>query len=171
MNDNINDLNAGILERDEKGRISKKVLSSEEAARLGSIPKGVKEAEKLARKMLKDRGMDYDSADEGIKSLAKIAVSGRSGAVPAQKYLDTITGHFQQTTTQITSSVRYLKKGEKCPLCGNIHYRPTQDEVNDMRALYRLMTRVYKDLDVEEFPNLPSGAPGIAPGAGPKKTK
>jgi hypothetical protein len=85
-----------ITKRGEDGQIVEAELTSEQASEMAKKRWANKDR---SLQLLIDRGFDLDDLDEGARSLAEIAVSGRSGAVQAQKYLDQISG-FYQTNTQ-----------------------------------------------------------------------
>src|SRR4030067_704991 len=82
--------------RDIDGKIIKAKLSPEEASRMSKIGHAKKAGLMSGRvsQLLKDRGIDPATADEGLRSLAEIAVTGRSGAVSALRYLDMLSGYY-----------------------------------------------------------------------------
>ena len=103
-----------IIERDEQGRIVKKVLSSEKAAEMGRRSHA-KRGSETANKILAEAGFDADNkAPEHLQVLADYAVSGKSGAVVALRDFRKLTSIDETTVTpdQLT-----VKPGDKCPVC------------------------------------------------------
>jgi hypothetical protein len=80
------------IERGEDGRITKVSLSKERAAALGAMHTK-KGQDERTNALLSARGIDPDTADEGLRVLCQIATSNRSGSVQAMKYIDTLTGY------------------------------------------------------------------------------
>jgi hypothetical protein len=88
------------VSRDIDGKFARGgTLSSERAAELGRM-KHTRENSVARDELLRDRGIDADNADAGLRSLAEIATSGRSGAVQALRYLDLLTGYGQPEAAQ-----------------------------------------------------------------------
>ena len=79
------------------GQYTKKVLTSEQASAMGKrrAEKQGDAAKQRAEQLLLDRGIDPENADEGMRTLAELAIGGRTGAVTALRYLDMVTGHFE----------------------------------------------------------------------------
>lgn len=92
--------------RDDSGKFRSVKLSSERAALLGSQSHGGSKQD-LVDELLKDRGVDPASADSGLRALASIALSGRSGSVSALKYLDYLSawGKPQAETAALAHEV------------------------------------------------------------------
>ena len=91
------------------GQITANQLDPAKASEMGKArwkkERGVLSAR--VKQLLTDRGIDPETADEGMRSLAEIAIEGRSGAVSALRYLDALTGNGPA-----------LLPGEPCPVCG-----------------------------------------------------
>ena len=101
--------------RDIDGKILTAKLSSEEASRMVKIANANRAGLKSDRvsQLLKDRHIDPDTADEGLRSLAEIAVTGRSGAVSALRYLDMLSGYYSPDVGGVAPPL----PGEACPVC------------------------------------------------------
>ena len=104
-----------ITKRNEDGQIVEVELTSEQASEMAKKRWANKDR---SLRLLTDRGYDTDNVDEGVKALSEIAVSGRSGAVQAQKYLDQISG-FYQPNAKPTGGLAAPQPGEMCPVCGH----------------------------------------------------
>lgn len=102
------------IERDIDGTYKKVTLSPERAAAMGRRSHGAARDESVDR-LLTQRGINPNEADEGLLALARVAVGGRSGAVGSLRYLDMITGYFKP---QGETSVGKPQPGEVCPTCG-----------------------------------------------------
>ena len=102
-----------ITKRNEDGQIVEVELTSEQASEMAKKRWANKDR---SLRLLTDRGYDTDNVDEGVKALSEIAVSGRSGAVQAQKYLDQISG-FYQPNAKPTGGLAAPQPGEQCALC------------------------------------------------------
>ena len=81
---------ANITERDLDGKIKKAVLDSETAAQMAALRWSKPRQERIER-LLRDRGINPEYADEGLYSLAELATSNKAGAVYALRYLDQLT--------------------------------------------------------------------------------
>lgn len=101
------------LERDTDGKIVHSRLSSSEASAMGQ-KRWSRAHDNKTRSLLASRGLDPDTCDEGLKALAAIATTGRSGAVSAMKYLDTLTNFYNPGQSD---NIR-VGNGEVCPVCG-----------------------------------------------------
>jgi hypothetical protein len=103
-----------IIERDEQGRIVKKVLSSEKAAEMGRRSHAKRSSE-TANRILAEAGFDADNqAPEHLQVLADYAVSGKSGSVVALRDFRKLTS--SEETTVIPDQLT-IKPGQKCPTC------------------------------------------------------
>jgi len=105
-----------VLKRDQQGKVRQASLPPEIASRMGRA-RGAKAAGARSERvlqLLRDRGINPDDADEGLATLAEIAISGRSGGVAAMRYLDTLSGHY---TPDTGGSVAAPRPGEQCPTC------------------------------------------------------
>lgn len=114
MTDEFETLNSGMqVKRSFDGKFESVKLSSEQAAAMGRRSHGASK-EAGARKILSDRGLDFDNTDEALVTLAEIAASKRSGSVQALRYLDSLTGR--------SPGLEYAKPapGEACPVCGYV---------------------------------------------------
>jgi glutaredoxin len=100
------------LERDTDGKILHSHLTSKEAASMGQ-KRWSKAYDDKINSLLTSRGLDPTDCDEGIKALAKIAVTGRSGAVSALRYLDTLTNFYNPNQGDIIK----VGPSEQCPYC------------------------------------------------------
>jgi hypothetical protein len=59
-------------------------------------------------KLLRDRGVEHPDDDEGLMALARVAISGRAGAVGAMRYLDFLTGHGSEKAQGEQHEVKYM---------------------------------------------------------------
>jgi len=122
MTDNVEEYPGHEIERDTDGKIKKHKLSSSEARRMAR-KRWNKKGNDRAAELLKDRGIDPETADAGLKSLAEIATSGRSGAVTSMKYLDRLTGYFDDSETDTSlRSVEFVDKSENLAIINYHHY-------------------------------------------------
>lgn len=78
--------------RDIDGKFQSVSLSPERAALMGSRSHGASR-QVAVDELLSDRGLDPGAADSGLRALAAIVVSGRSGSVAALRYLDVLCGY------------------------------------------------------------------------------
>ena len=105
------DLNGRVITRGENGRFTTAQLDPATASKMGALSHG-KHWQEAANRLLIDRGINPSDADEGLKTLAVIAVSGKSGAVQALRYLDLLMGYGQPDIPG------RLFEGDTCPTCG-----------------------------------------------------
>ena len=96
-----------ITERDERGRVTKSVLSSERAKEIGKLG-GAAKAGNSRDQLLKEAGYDNpDDAPEGKRLLAQQAAKG---------YVPAIKGFLAKEDMKDVS-VAVIQPGERCPTC------------------------------------------------------
>ena len=96
-----------ITERDELGRVTKSVLSSERAKEIGKLG-GAAKAGNSRDQLVKEAGYDNpDDAPEGKKLLAQQAAKG---------YVPAIKGFLGKEDMKDVS-VAVVQPGERCPVC------------------------------------------------------
>ena len=105
-----------VLKRDQQGKVREASLPPEIASKMGKARAANLAGARSERvlQLLRDRGINPDDADEGLATLAQIAISGRSGDVSALRYLDLLSGHY---TPDTGGSVTAPRPGEQCPTC------------------------------------------------------
>jgi hypothetical protein len=106
--------------RDEAGRFKETRLSSERAREMKlASGKTAREAKELnAAAILADAGVDWDSAPEHLRVLARIASGQSSGAVSALKDLRRLLGlDSPGEAAQAAGPGQRPKPGQICPTC------------------------------------------------------
>ena len=96
-----------ILERDDLGRATKSVLSSEDASKMGKLS-GKSRAGDSRDQLLKEAG--YDNPDDAPESKRLLAQQAAKGYVPA------IKGFLSKEEAKDVSVV-VVQPGERCPTC------------------------------------------------------
>jgi len=137
-----------IQERDEQGRVKKGKLTTEEAREMVKSRMTHTGDTKRTRieQLLRDRGINPSDADEGLRSLAEVGVSGRSGSVSALRYLDALTGHY---TPDNGGGIAPPLPGEACPTCGLWNITLTK-ELNAMwPKLMQFLDKWHDGIDAE----------------------
>lgn len=120
--------------RDDSGKFRSVSLSSERAALLGSRSHGGGGSKQdLVDELLKDRGVDPASADSGLRALASIALSGRSGSVAALKYLDYLSawGKPQAETVALAHEVHLFGDPPQIAYIDNVLWLRPSRELED----------------------------------------
>ena len=134
--------------RDDEGKIRQSELSSEAARAMVAVRDANKVTVKKTRveQLLRDRGVDPANCDEGLRSLAEIAVSNRSGAVSAMRYLDTLSGYF---TPNNTGGIAPPLPGEACPTCGLWNITLTKELNATWPKLLQFLDRWRDEIEAE----------------------
>lgn len=106
--------------RDSKGRFTSTDLGTEEATRLGSIPKTPKVQKEAAEELLKEAGYDNPvDAPTRTKLMAKEAAKGNTTAIKS----------FGTKEEAKDLKLQAVAEGEKCPTCGQ--YNLADMQIND----------------------------------------
>jgi hypothetical protein len=85
------------VERDIDGKFKSVKLDPEVAREMGQKSRSGPRNNKIDD-LLTSRGVNPSEADEGLRSLARLAISGKSGAVAGLRYLDQLCSHGVQET-------------------------------------------------------------------------
>ena len=140
------------LTRDEKGKITGGTLSHERAVELArkAVEKRNTGRTDRAAKLLQELGsLEWDEADESLKTLAVQAVDGGAGSVTAHRLLLQRLGKLQEAKKGSNVEEWDPESGEPCPTCGGVRIALLISE-DGKRRLDSLMDDPEDALDLEE---------------------
>ena len=121
-----------ITERDERGRIVKSVISSEQAAEMGKRSRQVMKGTSRDKLLQEADYEDPDDAPEYLRILAKQALT----STPAMKAYLQLTKTVEDVKAEVT-----VQPGERCPTCH-------QYVLADMQMTEETLDSVIEGLDL-----------------------
>ena len=151
MADEYENLGGRQVKRSPDGKFEQAKLDPETASRMGKR-RWARAGQALSdrvRRLLEDRDIDPDTADESMIALAEIGLSNRGGAVSALRYLDALTGHGVETGLETFESLGHYvvpKPGERCPRCGAYG----QGTLNLSPKALEILSKYFQDDDDDE---------------------
>jgi len=139
--------------RDEKGTIRGGTLSSERAralARLSVEKRNTGRTERAAKLLSELGGLEWEAADESLKTLAVQAVEGGAGSVTAHRLLLTRLGKLEEAKKGTAVEEWDPESGEPCPTCGGTRIALHIDGPGSKRLDDLLADPEEEPLDFEE---------------------
>ena len=139
--------------RDEKGKIIGGTLSHERAvelARKAVEKRNTGRTERAAKLLQELGGLDWDAADESLKTLAVQAVEGGSGSVTAHRLLLQRLGKLDEAKKGENVADWDPEGGEPCPVCGGVRINLVVDGTGNRRLDEILKDPAEEQLDFED---------------------
>jgi len=141
------------LTRNEHGTITGGTMTSERAKYLAGLAvqkRNSGRTERAAKLLQELGGLEWDAADESLKTLAVQAVEGGPGSVTAHRLLLQRLGKLTETGKGAETENWDPEGGEPCPTCGGVRIALLVSADGKTRLESLMDDSVEEALDLEE---------------------